>query len=105
MEEEALTWYDGNMPELTPIADLPPLMRHDWKQWADGQWRTFHQSVDFPGQTPRQFYECACKYANRKGLGFTGRIRGDRVFLQMWPKEGTDDARGDTTATPQPTPQ
>lgn len=78
-------------------------MRHDWKQWADGQWRTFHQPVDFPAQTARQFYECACKYAKRKGLRFTGRIRGDYVLIQMWsPEEVTAD---DQTGPQQPTPQ
>lgn len=99
----AETWYNGDMPRLAEPHEIPPLVRHTWDEWADGQWRVFFADQDFPGQTPAQFYGAAKKYALRHGLAFSGRVQPDRVLIQMWPKEAaTDDRGGDTTAPESP---
>lgn len=79
------------MPRLAEPNEIPPLIRHTWDVWADGQWRVFYQDEDFTNQTPRQFYEAAKKYALRRKLDFTGRVQTDRVLIQMGPKAATDD--------------
>lgn len=90
------------MPRLATPSEIPPLLRHTWDEWADGQWRVFFQDQDFPGQTPQQFYGAAKKYAMRHGLKLTGRVQPGRVLMQMWPKEGPTDDRGDTPPEPAP---
>ncbi len=84
------------MPDLTPPDEVPVLKRHHFEQWADGQWRTFWNDRDLKGQDGRSFYQSARKFANRRGLNFSGRVLPDRVLIQMWPKEAPDDG-GDAT--------